>query len=150
MQSRIKDPACKNFVLKLKAHILPHIAAIHGADVPDLSEDDLLCLSQLNHVLFHGNKIYRYHLLRINYTTYDLQCGSDIINPRTDHWDIMLLSNLDGHEHPFCYAQIFDIFIANIIYTGPGSKDFWPHWIQFFWVRWFEVKEDNTASLRWE
>ena len=103
--------------------------------------------SQLTHVLFKGNKIYRHRLLRINYTTYDLQREFDSINPRTDHRDIMLLSNSDDH-HPFCYAQVLGIFHANIIYTGPGSKDFQSRRIEFLWVRWFEVIQD--CSSLWE
>jgi hypothetical protein len=49
-------------------------------------DDTILCLLQLNHVLFNGNKIYRHRLLRINYTTYDLQREFDTINPHTDKW----------------------------------------------------------------
>ena len=92
-------------------------------------------LSQLNHVLFKGNKMYRHHLLRINYTTYDLQRESDSVNPHTDHRDIMLLSNSDGKDHPFSYAWVLGIFHANVIYTRPGSKDFLSCRIEFLWVR---------------
>ena len=104
-------------------------------------------LSRLNHVLFKGNKMYRHRLLRINYTTYDLRRESDSINPRTDHRDIMLLSNSDGEDHPFSYARVLGIFHANIIYTGPGSKDFLSRRIEFLWVRWFEIIQDR---LGWE
>ena len=104
-------------------------------------------LSQLNHVLFKGNKMYRHRLLRINYTTYDLQRESDSVNPHTDHRDIMLLSNSDGKDHPFSYARVLGIFHANIIYTRPGSKDFLSRRIKFLWVRWFEIIQD---CLGWE
>ena len=104
-------------------------------------------LSHLNHVLFKGNKIYCHHLLRVNYTTYDLRRESDSINPRTDHWDIMLLSHSGDKGHPFSYARVLGIFHANIIYTGPGSKDFLSCRIEFLWVRWFEIIQD---CLGWE
>ena len=105
-------------------------------------------LQQLNHVLFKGNKIYRHRLLRINYTTYDLQRDFDSINPRTDHRDIVLLSNSDVDAHPFSYARVLGIFHANIVYTGPGSRDFQSRRIEFLWVRWFEVVRDNLSA--WE
>ena len=93
-----------------------------------LHQDRLL---QLSHVLFKGNRIYRHRLLRINYTTYDLQRDFDSINPRTNHRDIMLLSDSDDNAHPFSYARVLGIFHANIIYTGPGSRDFQSRRIEF-------------------
>ena len=110
-----------------------------------LHQDSLL---QLSHVLFKGNRIYRHRLLRINYTTYDLQRDFDSINPRTNHRDIMLLSDSDDNAHPFSYARVLGIFHANIIYTGPGSRDFQSRRIEFLWVRRFEVLQDNF--LAWE
>ena len=110
-----------------------------------LHQDSLL---QLSHVLFKGNRIYRHRLLCINYTTYDLQRDFDSINPRTNHRDIMLLSDSDDNAHPFSYARVLGIFHANIIYTGPGSRDFQSRRIEFLWVRRFEVLQDNF--LAWE
>ena len=151
----------QHFILKLRAHVLPRIVAIHHEvniqtlstmefDLSNDSNDPVLPdrLSQLNHVLFKGNKIYRHRLLRVNYTTYDLKRGFDSINPRTDHRDVMLLSDSDGSNHPFSYAWVLGIFHANVIYTGPGSKDFQLRRIEFLWVRWFEVLQDRF--LAWE
>ena len=103
---------------------------------------------QLNHVLFKENKIYHHRLLRINYTTYNLQHGFDSINPHTDHQAIMLLSNLDNDSHPFSYAWVLEIFHTNIIHSGPGLKDFQLCWMEFLWVQWFEVLQD--CSSMWE
>lgn len=113
-------------------------------------DSDAINPSQLNHVLFHGNKIYRHRLLRINYTTYDLQRESDIVNPRTDKRYIMMLSNLDDSNHPFCYARVLGVFHANILYTGPGSRDFRSRRVEFLWVQWFEILQDRSASLGWD
>ena len=153
----------QHFILKLRAHILPRIAAIHQDanthttlnpsifDFLNSSLNDVLHqdhLLQLNSVLFKGNKIYRHRLLHINYTTYDLQRDFDSINPRTDHRDIMVLSNANADAHPFSYARVLGIFHANIIYTGPGSRDFQSRRIEFLWVRWFEVLQDHFST--WE
>ena len=40
------------------------------------------------------------------------------------------------------------IFHANIIYTGPGSKDFQSRRIEFLWVQWFEVLQNRVSA--WE
>ena len=121
-------------------------------DIMETESDDSTLesrLSQLKHVLFKGDRIYRHRLLRINYTTYDLQCEFDSINPRTNNRNIMLLSNPDsGDHHPFSYARVLGIFHANIIYTGPESKDFLSRRVEFLWVRWFEVLQD--CSSMWE
>ena len=152
----------EHFILKLRAHILPRIAVVHQETDPHATLDsavlDLLHVSnetmlqsppsQLNHVLFKGDRIYRHRLLRVNYTTYDLQWEFNSINPRTDHHNIMLLSSSDGDCHPFCYARVLGIFHANIIYTGPGTKDFRSRRIEFLWVWWFEVIQDHPSL--WE
>ena len=151
----------KHFILKLRAHILPRVAIVHQEtnsqatldsttlNLLDVLNETILQSppSQLNHILFKGDKVYRHRLLRVNYTTYDLRQEFDSINPRTDHRDIMLLSGSDG-SHPFCYARVLGIFHANIIYTGPGSKDFRSRQIEFLWVRWFEVIQDHSSL--WE
>lgn len=119
-----------------------------------LANADTDRLSHLNHVLFTGNRIYRHCLLRVNYTTYDLQREYDTINPRTDHRDIMVLSNQDhdsnGNNHPFRYARVLGVFHANVVYTGPGSNDFRSRRVEFLWVRWFETIQDCTTAMGWE
>lgn len=77
--------------------------------------------------------------MRLNYTTYDVRRGQDIINPNTDHCDVMLLS-LDGDDslpstHQYQYVQILGIYYVNIIYAGAPDH---VHCMYFLWVRWFE------------
>jgi hypothetical protein len=104
--------------------------------VADL-EDDGERLNQLNHVVLKGNCIFRHFLLRINYTTYDVRRDQDVINPNTDHKDVMLLSR--STDHPFSYARVLGVFHANAIYVGPGSRDYHARRMEFLWVRWFEL-----------
>ena len=86
----------------------------------------------LNQVVLKQNRFYCHNLMWINYTTYDVQRAQDVINPNTEHHDIMMLSR--SLSHPFCYARIIGIFHANIIYTGPGLLDYQPHQLEFLWV----------------
>ena len=98
----------------------------------------------LNQVVLKQNHFYHHNLMRINYTTYDVRRAQDVINPNTEHRDIMMLSG--SSSHPFCYARVIGIFHANIIYTGPGLLDYQPRRLEFLWVRWFELTEWPSES----
>ena len=103
-------------------------------------------LLTLNQVIFKGDHIYWHHLFCINYTTYDVHHAQDTINPCTDHCDIMLLAPLES-PHPFLYAHVLGIFHVNIIYTGLGSRDYFPRCLEILWVQWFEVMD---VPVGWE
>ena len=100
-----------------------------------------------------SDQMYMHHLLRINYTTYDVRRSQDIINPGTSHWDIMLLdSNADGAnrsstEHPFLYARVLGIYHVNVAYARTGMLDYVTRRLDFVWVRWYDYI--GTDSLRW-
>ena len=136
------DGPWQDFVPKLKAHLLPRMREIHSGKEGNESEPDEP--PPITPVIFKGNRIYRHNILRINYTTYDMRRETDVINPRTQHCDILLLAR-DGSNHQFCYARVLAIFHANIIYTGSGSKDFLPCRIEFLWVRWLELVDASAA-----
>ena len=97
--------------------------------------------SDLDHILFKHNRIYRHNLMRINYTTYDIRRKQDNINPATPHHNIMVLAdnNHDSDDHPFLYARVIGIFHANVIYTGYPVVDYRPRRLEFLWVRWYEL-----------
>jgi hypothetical protein len=46
----------------------------------------------LDHVLFKGGCIYQHNVLRVNYTTYDINHSQDNLNPNGNHRDIMMLA----------------------------------------------------------
>jgi hypothetical protein len=68
-----------------------------------------------NSVRFVGQKNYLVHTCRLFYTTYDLQRGSDTINPRT-HPDVMLKSTEteEGAKEAYWYARVIGIYHANV------------------------------------
>lgn len=109
----------------------------------------------INRLFFKSDRIYRHRLLRINYTTYDVRRGQDIINPRTSHRDVMVLR--DDSEDPevgkeladsqrYLYARVLGIFHANVVYMDPGSQNYQPRRMEFLWVRWFQP----YSSVTWE
>ncbi|KIM57234.1 hypothetical protein SCLCIDRAFT_131028, partial [Scleroderma citrinum Foug A] len=147
LQKHSDDPAAKNFLQKLRIHLLPRIREIHSCLGPPGPANNTA--STPNDVLFKANRFYSHALLRINYTTYDVRRGTDIVNSHTDHRHIMLLAHDDTRpltDHPFCCARVLGVYHANIILTGPESMDYESRRLEFLWVQWFELE----ASGSWE
>lgn len=108
-------------------------------------------LNGANQILIQGQRIFEHKLLYINYTTYDIRQEQDIINPRTDRRDIMLIRAQHPNEEPgghrFLYGRVLGIFHANIMQTGAGyTSDRWNRF-DFLWVRWFQTVQAETAWL---
>ncbi|KAI0054779.1 hypothetical protein BV25DRAFT_1816540 [Artomyces pyxidatus] len=160
------DPALKNFVPKLKAHLLPRIKAMMlqeaNARTPSESELGLRPLINLtgisstdasarDHVYLKGDTMYDHRLMRINYTSYDVRRCQDLIHCGTDNRDIMVLAQNDtdsiGPVHHFWFARVLGIYHANVIYTGPGTLDYSARRTYFLFVRWFQLTGD---PLDWE
>jgi hypothetical protein len=116
--------------------------------------------AELKSIYFKGDYMFKHNIMRINYTTYDVRRSQDTINPRTDHRDIMLISQQcmadDDHDeqdhgaetgypsgHQYIYGRVLGIYHVNVIYVPPrGPRDYRPRRIDFLWVRWFKpVKE---------
>jgi hypothetical protein len=149
----------QNFIPKLKDHILPRIKAMllaegqlpaqdgacpHESQMPSISSS-----ADRNCVFFKSDRMYKHHLLRINYTTYDVRRSQDIINPGTSRRDVMVLANDDDTDsHPFWYARVLGIYHVNVVYTGQGMLDYAARRLDFLWVRWFRYV--GTSSVRWE
>ena len=92
-----------------------------------------------------NDRIYRHKVLRVNYTTYNIRCDQDSLNPQT-HGDIMVLSEDD--THPFWYAHIVRIFHAMALHTGPKSTSQEPIKMDFLFVRWFGLDSDETGGWK--
>jgi hypothetical protein len=150
----------QDFVSKLKNHILPRIKEIHrqalaSEEALNPLRGGLSAMRALNpdnnSVFFQSDRMYRHHLARFNYTTYDVRRSQDVINPGTSHRDIMILANSadddSGSSHPFLYARVLGIYHVNVIYTGEGSLDYAARRVEFLWVRWF--KYDDNRSMDW-
>ena len=99
-----------------------------------------------------NNRIYQHRTLRVNYTSYDLQRRSDVINIRTRP-DLMVLSEEEDYTHPYQYGRLIDIFTVSIHYKGSkpvvGMRR---QKLQVLWVRWYERDTlsytDGFSTLR--
>jgi hypothetical protein len=104
----------------------------YSGDKQEFSNDDR------GQIVFANNQLCKHSVLRINYTTYDLQREQDSINPRT-HADIMVLSHEnDNDRHPYWYARVVKIFHVNVLYYGMGSSNARaPTRMDVVFVHWF-------------
>jgi len=98
-----------------------------------------------------NNRIYQHRTLRVNYTSYDLQRHSDLINIRTRP-DLMVLSEEEDHTHPYQYGRLLDIFTVPIYYKGSkpivGARR---QRLRVLWVRWYKRDadwDDGFSTLR--
>jgi hypothetical protein len=145
----------KNFMSKLKAHILPRIKALVSQDdhsppehAPISGTVESQALEESRLLLKH-DCMYLHNVLRVNYTTYDVRRKRDSINPNTSHRDIMVLAeNHDDSDHPFLYARVIGIFHVNVIYMEGTVIDYNPRKVEVLWVRWFE-HDSRAPSGSW-
>ncbi|KAG2029266.1 hypothetical protein BDR03DRAFT_881313, partial [Suillus americanus] len=73
-----EDDLAVDFILKLKDHLLTPVHGIeYTGDKLDFTDKE--CAQ----ILIANNKIFEHSVLRINYTTYDLQQEQDSLNPCT-------------------------------------------------------------------
>lgn len=151
----------QDFLRKLRKHLLPRIQKVLQEESEDqsgalprtadayTSSDDCGNTSQV--VFFKSDRIYHHKLSRFHFTTYDVRRGTDIINPGTSRHNIMLLadnSSAPAGRHKFLYARVLGVYHANVVYTGPGMRDFEARRMDFLWVRWYEVVEPMASG--WE
>lgn len=82
-----------------------------------------------NTLILKDYRIYCHNIARINYTTYDVCQAQDVINPRTEHCNIMVLrhdNNVVHASHKFIYGKVLGIYHVNIIVIGVGMVDYTP------------------------
>ncbi|KAG1864616.1 hypothetical protein C8R48DRAFT_656144 [Suillus tomentosus] len=127
------DPAIKDFIPRLKDHLLARLRGIdYSGDEHNFSDEDR------NQVIIVNNQLREHSVLRINYTTYDMRREQDSINPRT-HVDVLMLSHEnDNDRHPYWYARVVKIFDLDVWYRAQGATSVWaPTRMNVLFVRWF-------------
>jgi hypothetical protein len=153
----------QNFFPKLRAHLLPRIQEVLQREAASLPEHSGLGTTYnagrtaaldgdaRNFVFLKKDRIYHHNLSRFHFTTYDVRRGTDTINPGTSCCNIMLLANdtatdHSANPHHFLYARVLGVYHANVIYTGPGMRDYETRRLDFLWVRWYEVMDPVSSG----
>ncbi|KAG2740831.1 hypothetical protein P692DRAFT_20689050, partial [Suillus brevipes Sb2] len=70
LRSHAKDPAMKDFLPRLKDHILDRLEPGHTSAHLDRERDS---------ILFKRNRLYHHNLAKFNYTTYDVRRAQDTV-----------------------------------------------------------------------
>ena len=139
----------QDFTRDLKEHLFPRIRERLkiSAEVFDSNIVNIDHAAQ-NTIIIKDNRVYNHKLARFYHTTYDVRRSEDIINPQTPHCNIMMLSNaMSSHatpstassNHPFLYGRVIGIYHVNVIYTGPGTKEYDPMRFDILHMRWFQL-----------
>ncbi|EJD46195.1 hypothetical protein AURDEDRAFT_164853 [Auricularia subglabra TFB-10046 SS5] len=128
----------KDIANKLRDHLLTRLLGRdYDGDEAVYSTEDRL------RVYLVRDRIYTHKIMSINYTTYDVRRGRDIVHVGTDKSDIMLLSCEQGEgSHPFWYARVIGMYHV-LAKLNDGAKK--PQLFHFLLVRWFGRDEANDS-----
>ncbi|KAJ7581570.1 hypothetical protein C8J56DRAFT_1102833, partial [Mycena floridula] len=147
ISSRPNEPAFKNFIPRLKTHLLTRLSGtLLVGDEPKYTNDEL------NQIDLDKDLIYPHATAAFNYTTYDVRRDHDTINTNTTRCDVMVAANDETdyniYQHQFWYARVHGVFHANVLHGSfPRQKTR----MEFLFVRWFGSDPDWTggpSSLR--
>ncbi|KAL4261253.1 hypothetical protein AB1N83_010639 [Pleurotus pulmonarius] len=130
--SNQNDDAFKDFLPKLKSHLLARILSVaYEGDEHNFSTKQLL------DVVIENDRLYLLKVLHINYTSYDGRRCHDSLNPKTNS-DFITFSHEDDDEsmanqHPLWYGRI--VQILHVVVHHPRLPQ--PQHFDVLWVRWF-------------
>ena len=99
--------------------------------------------AERNMVHILGNKLFEAITMTVNYTSYDIRCDHDLVNPRS-HADVMMVSpgSETNDTSPFWYARVLKIYHADVWTSHPDVCDHSIHSMNILWVRWFGSEPD--------
>lgn len=143
----------------MKEHLLPRILEKLHVATENL-DSSLAYIAQVaqNSILIKSNRVYNHKLAHFYHTTYDVRRSDDIINPKTSHCNILLLSNSGPQNnssnapptHPFIYGRVIGIYHVNVVYIGPGMDGYQPMRFDFLHVRWFQLSTSLGSGCHYQ
>jgi hypothetical protein len=160
-------PLFQSFFQKLRAHLLPRIREVLQREAASILEHPSLGTTYnvgraatlngdhdaCNFVFLKKDRIYHHNLSRFPFTTYDVRRGTDIVSPGTSRCNIMLLANdaatdHSANPHHFLYARVLGVYHTNVIYTGPGMRDYGARRLDFLWYEVVDLASSGWHSSR--
>ncbi|KAG2055212.1 hypothetical protein BDR06DRAFT_982073 [Suillus hirtellus] len=112
LQEHNSDPATKDFIPKLKDHLLYRLKKLDVTHCDRTFTDE-----EQNSLIIPNNTIYSVQTMQIYYTTYDMRHEYNTVNPRT-HADVMVLSGETSPSHPYWYARVLGIYHLDVWLEG--------------------------------
>ncbi|KIK14293.1 hypothetical protein PISMIDRAFT_17380 [Pisolithus microcarpus 441] len=139
------DPAVKNFVPKMKDHLLSRLYGYeYDGDEHFFTDDERNDLR----IIGGMNQVIESTIVRVNYTTYDIRREQDVMRPGSGCF-IMTLSREDGpNAHPFWYAQVLRALHINVLHVGPNARCRSPQDMELLWVCWLGVEPQYSWGFR--
>ncbi|KIK32956.1 hypothetical protein CY34DRAFT_813946 [Suillus luteus UH-Slu-Lm8-n1] len=141
LRQHSNDPAVKNFVPKLKDHVLYRLRKLDIDHCDHTFTDE-----EHNSVIIPNNTIYSVQTMQVHYTTYDLRREYDTVSPRT-HADIMVLSGEVAPSHPYWYARLLGIYHVETWLNVDGGQPVKQH-LEFLWVRWLAPLRNHRSGIK--
>jgi hypothetical protein len=84
-------------------------------------------------VIIPNSTINSVQTMQICYTTYNLRCKYNSINPRT-HSDVMVLSGESMPSHPYWYVRVLGIYHMEVWLNGNGGSKPLKEHLEVLWV----------------
>ncbi|KIK36237.1 hypothetical protein CY34DRAFT_94767, partial [Suillus luteus UH-Slu-Lm8-n1] len=142
LRDHSSDPAVKDFIPKLKNHILSRMLGLEYD-----SDERHFSASDRNELRFIDNlsRVQQPRRFQVNYTTYDVRRDQDSMRPGSN-CAVMTLSREEGENaHPFWYALVLRAFRIRVLHTGPQARNRSSQSVEVLWVRWLGV----DPTYRW-
>lgn len=131
----------KTFIDDLKNHVLSRLYN-HGFTGSDKEFSD----DEREQLIIHNNLIYRHSLLRVNYTTYNVQRDQDVISPRIPSRSFVMMPAADDDDDDYWYAKVLGIYHVRVIHPPTGGNT--PQTLQFLWIRWLGSEPGYGGGLK--
>ncbi|KAG2046937.1 hypothetical protein BDR06DRAFT_1014331 [Suillus hirtellus] len=144
LQEHDDDPATKNFIPKLKDHILYRLKKLDVSHCDRTFSD-----KERNSVIIPNNTVYSVKTMQVHYTTYDMRREYDTINPRTSA-DLMVLSGETSPSHPYWYARVLGIYHMETWLKGLGVGRPEKQHLEVLHVRWLAplISSDYQSGMQ--
>ncbi|KAG2157996.1 uncharacterized protein EDB93DRAFT_1077626 [Suillus bovinus] len=140
LQDHKGDSAVKNFLPKLKDHILYRSRELDISYCNHTFTDE-----ERNSVIIPNNTIYSVQTMQVHYTTYNLRYKYNIINPRT-HGDVMVLSGEMMPSHPYWYVRVLGIYHMEV-WLNNGSQPVKRN-LKVLFVRWLAALRSYKCGMK--
>ncbi|KAF7288469.1 hypothetical protein HMN09_01389000 [Mycena chlorophos] len=133
-----QDAAYIDMGTKLKTYIRSELLG----EQPDRSYTD----AELEDVLIERDRAFLHALMHLNYTSYDMQRGQDILSPRTNcNFMIPAAVNNDEDDHPYEYGRALALLHLDVRLRSTGKR---PQRVEAIWTRFYEL--DLTYKSGWK
>ncbi|KAG2058770.1 hypothetical protein BDR06DRAFT_875442, partial [Suillus hirtellus] len=129
-----------NFIPKLKDHILYWLWKLGVSYCDHVFMDE-----EHNSVIIPNYTICSVQTMQVHYTTYDLRCKYDTINPRT-HTDVMVLSGETAPSHLYWYAHVLGIYHMETWINNEDQP--LKHHLEVLWVRWMAPLQSHKSGMK--